>query len=144
MTEQEPETRLDQRYSDPDARATPWADAESLLASAELFWISTVRPDGRPHVVPVGFTWDPATSVARVITSRGSRKARNALAGCPAVLCQVDGRHWLSLEGTARILDDPAAVADAEERYAVRYRQPRPNPERVVLAIDVTIVLGNV
>jgi PPOX class probable F420-dependent enzyme len=119
-------------------------EALDFLTVRHLATLTTLRPDGRPHVVPVGFTWDPATSVARVITSRGSRKARNALAGCPAVLCQVDGRHWLSLEGTARILDDPAAVADAEERYAVRYRQPRPNPERVVLAIDVTIVLGNV
>ncbi|MGO4598976.1 PPOX class F420-dependent oxidoreductase [Terrabacter sp. 2RAF25] len=119
-------------------------EALDFLTVRHLATLTTLRPNGRPHVVPVGFTWDPATSVARVITSRGSRKARNALAGCSAVLCQVDGRHWLSLEGTARLLDDPAAVTDAEERYAVRYRQPRPNPERVVLAVDVTIVLGNV
>ena len=59
------------------------------------------------------------------------------------MLCQVDGRHWLSLQGTARILDDPASVADAVRRYAVRYREPRPNPERVVIAIDVRSVLGN-
>ena len=36
------------------------------------------------------------------------------------------------------------AVADAEQRYAARYREPRPNPERVVIAIDVRSVLGNV
>jgi PPOX class probable F420-dependent enzyme len=118
-------------------------EALDFLTVRHLATLTTLRPDGRPHVVPVGFTWDPATSTARVITSRGSRKARNALAGCPAVLCQVDGRHWLSLEGTARVVDDAAAVADAEQRYAARYRQPRPNPERVVLAIDVTAVLGN-
>ena len=120
------------------------AAALEFVAVRHLATLTTLRPDGSPHVVPVGFTWDPTTATARVITSRSSRKALNALAGCRAVLCQVDGRHWLSLEGTARVLDDAAAVTDAEERYAVRYRQPRPNPERVVLAVDVTRVLGNV
>ncbi|GAB3885870.1 PPOX class F420-dependent oxidoreductase [Terrabacter terrigena] len=118
-------------------------EALEFLTVRHLATLTTLRPDGRPHVVPVGFTWDLATSTARVITSRGSRKARNATAGCPAVLCQVDGRHWLSLEGTARVVDDAAAVTDAEQRYAARYRQPRPNPERVVLAIAVASVLGN-
>ncbi|MFM6849809.1 MAG: PPOX class F420-dependent oxidoreductase [Terrabacter sp.] len=118
-------------------------EALDFLTVRHLATLTTLRPDGRPHVTPVGFTWDPATSTARVITSRGSRKARNALAGCAAVLCQVDGRYWLSLEGTARVLDDEAAVTDAEQRYAARYRQPRPNPERVVVAIDVGSVLGN-
>ncbi|WP_304437904.1 PPOX class F420-dependent oxidoreductase [Terrabacter sp. Root181] len=117
--------------------------ALEFMSVRHLATLTTLRPDGSPHVVPVGFTWDPETSIARVITSRGSRKARNALAGCPAVLCQVDGRHWLSLQGTARVLDDPASVADAEQRYAARYREPRPNPERVVIAVDVRSVLGN-
>lgn len=119
-------------------------EALEFMAVRHLATLTTLRPDGSPHVVPVGFTWDPETSVARVITSRESRKARNALAGCEAVLCQVDGRYWLSLQGTARILDDAASVSDAEQRYAARYREPRPNPERVVIAIDVRSVLGNV
>ena len=119
-------------------------EALEFMSVRHLATLTTLRPDGSPHVVPVGFTWDPEMSVARVITSRGSRKARNALAGCAAVLCQVDGRHWLSLQGTARILDDPASVTDAEPRYAARYREPRPNPERVVIAIDVRSVRGNV
>ena len=119
------------------------AEALDFLTVRHLATLTTLRPGARPHVVPVGFTWDPVTGTARVITSRSSRKARNAAAGCPAVLCQVDGRHWLSLEGTARVLEDPASVADAEQRYAVRYRPPRANPERVVLAIDIDSVLGN-
>lgn len=118
-------------------------EALDFLTVRHLATLTTLRPDGSPHVVPVGFTWDPEASVARVISSRGSRKARNALAGCPAVLCQVDGRHWLSLQGTARVLEDAAAVTDAEQRYAARYRQPRPNPERVVIVVDVQSVLGN-
>ena len=119
------------------------ADAVQFLAERHLATLTTLRPDGTPHVVPVGFTWDAESCLARVITSRSSRKARNADAGCRAVLCQVDGRHWLSLEGTARLLTAPAEVRDAEQRYAVRYRTPRVNPERVVIAVTVDRVLGN-
>jgi hypothetical protein len=41
---------LDARFSAPDAAPTPWADVDAAMRDAELFWISTVRADGRPHV----------------------------------------------------------------------------------------------
>ena len=116
--------------------------ALDFLTERHLATLTTLRTDGSPHVVPVGFTWDPATATARVITSRASRKVANAAATSRAVLCQVEGWRWLSLEGTARVLSEPAAVADAVARYAQRYRQPRPNPERVVIEIAVDRVLG--
>ncbi len=115
----------------------------AFLAARHLATLTTLRPDGSPHAVPVGFTWDAGARVARVITSGTSRKARNAAAGRRAVLCQVEGRHWLSLEGPTRVLTSPEAVRDAEERYAARYRVPRENPLRVVVEIGVDRVLGN-
>ncbi|MDN5766205.1 MAG: PPOX class F420-dependent oxidoreductase [Humibacillus sp.] len=118
--------------------------AIDFLTVRHLATLTTLRPDGSPHVVPVGFTWDVEPGLARVITNGTSLKARNAAAGCRAVLCQVDGRYWLALEGTATVLTDPASVRDAEHRYAARYRVPRENPERVVIAILVDRVLGNV
>jgi nitroimidazol reductase NimA-like FMN-containing flavoprotein (pyridoxamine 5'-phosphate oxidase superfamily) len=48
--------------------------ALEFVTVRHLATLTTLRPDGSPHVVPVGFTWDPDTSVARVLTSRGSRK----------------------------------------------------------------------
>ncbi len=108
-----------------------------------LATLTTLRDDGSPHAVPVGFTWDADELVARVITSGTSRKARHAAAGRRAVLCQLEGRHWLSLEGVARLRTEAAAVADAVARYADRYRLPRPNPQRVVIEISVDRVLGN-
>ena len=117
-------------------------DVLAFLRERHLSTLTTLRPDGSPHVVPVGFTWDEEALVARVITSRSSRKARNAAAGGRAVLCQVEGRRWLTFEGPARVLEDEASVRDAERRYAARYRQPRPNPERVVVEIAVDRVLG--
>lgn len=126
-----------------DPTALPDA-ARAFLAERHLATLTTLRPDLSPHVVPVGFTWDDAEHAVRVITSGTSLKARNAAAGGRAVVCQVDGRRWLSLEGRIGVLDDAAVVRDAEARYAVRYRQPRENPRRVVLRIAVDRVLGSV
>jgi PPOX class probable F420-dependent enzyme len=115
-----------------------------FLAERHLATLTTLRADGSPHVVPVGFTYDPGSGVARVITSGTSAKARHVRGdGGRVALCQVDGRRWLTLEGTAAVRDDAAAVADAERRYAERYRRPRENPARVVLEISVDRVLGN-
>lgn len=116
--------------------------ALEFMRERHLATFTTLRRDGSPHVVPVGFTWDEDALVARVIASRGSAKVVQARAGRRAALAQVDRRRWLSLEGTTRVVEDPDAVRDAEERYAVRYRQPRPNPERVVVVLDVDRVLG--
>jgi len=120
------------------------AAAVDFLTERHLATLTTLRPDGSPHVVAIAFTFDPATAVARVITSGSSRKARNLLAGGPAALCQVEGRHWLTLEGRGVVVTEPAQVRDAEERYAVRYRPPRANPERVVITIAVDRVMGSI
>ncbi|MFJ1756406.1 pyridoxamine 5'-phosphate oxidase family protein [Kitasatospora sp. NPDC088134] len=108
--------------------------------------LTTLRPDGTPHVVPVGATYDPETRTARVISSAESRKVRNVLAageaGLRVALCQVDRARWATLEGRAVIRDDAAAVADAVRRYTERYRQPRENPARVVVEIAVDRALG--
>jgi PPOX class probable F420-dependent enzyme len=115
-----------------------------FLTERHLATLTTLRADGSPHVVPVGVTFDAATSTARVITSGTSAKARHVRDGQARVaVCQVDGARWLTLEGTAAVKDDAASVADAVERYAQRYRQPRVNPARVVIEISVDRVLGN-
>jgi PPOX class probable F420-dependent enzyme len=119
--------------------------ALSFLTERHLATLTTLRADGTPHVVPVGFTWDGAAVAARVITSGGSVKARNAArAGARAAVCQLQGRYWLTLEGPVRVLDGADDVREAEERYAIRYRPPRVNPARVVLLIAVDRVLGSV
>jgi len=116
----------------------------AFLTERHLATLTTLRPDGTPHVVAVGFTWDAAAGVVWVISSGTSVKARNAAAGGRAVVCQVDGRRWLALEGTVQVSADADVVADGERRYAQRYRQPRENPQRVVLLITVDRVLGSV
>lgn len=178
--------------------------------------LTTVRPDGTAHVVPVGVTLEPEAGIARVITFRASRKvalvsgrvagdaasvptsvastapevgvgelAPNARTpfvevevsapapfpgqaaagvdgsarpvgsvgepggvgsrrGVPVAVCQVDGGRWSTLEGLAVVRTEPEVIADAVRRYAERYRLPKANPERVVLEIEITRVLGSV
>jgi PPOX class probable F420-dependent enzyme len=118
-------------------------DAIAFLTERHLAMLTTLRSDNSPHVVAVGFTFDPKTHVARVITTGGSQKAVNAAERGVAVLSQVDGARWLSLEGKATVKDEPDAVRDAELRYAQRYRTPRVNPRRVVIEVRVERVLGS-
>lgn len=129
--------------------ATLGPDLLAFLAERHLGSLSTVRADGSLHVVAVGFTFDPAAGLVRVITGGGSTKVRNAERSSPdgrparAAVCQVDGRRWASLEGAVRISRNRAEVADAEQHYARRYRTPRVNPRRVALLITVDRVLGH-
>lgn len=119
------------------------AEATVFLAERHLATLTTFRKDGTPHVVAVGFTWDPDSRIARIITNNTSQKARNADRGGYAAVSQVDGGRWLTLEGPARVMADPASVAEGVERYAARYRTPRENPTRVVIEISVERVMGS-
>ena len=122
----------------------PGPELLQFLAERHLATLTTLRADRSPHVVPVGVTYDAATGTARVITSGASAKARHVRDGQSRVaVCQVDGRRWVTLEGTAVVREDAASVADAVARYARRYRQPRENPARVVIEISVDRILGN-
>ncbi|UUU34411.1 pyridoxamine 5'-phosphate oxidase family protein [Streptomyces sp. CA-210063] len=104
-----PQTRLDPRYSDPSAAAIPWPEAEARLSAAELFWISTVRPDGRPHVTPLPTVW--SEGALHFCTGPKERKAKN-LAENPAVVLTTGTNTWdkgydLVVEGEAvRVADD--------------------------------------
>jgi PPOX class probable F420-dependent enzyme len=120
------------------------AGAQPLLTERHLATLTTLRADGSPHVTPVGFTWDESAQLVRVICSGSSVKARNAERGGRAAVSLMDGRWWLTLEGPARVVREAEQVRDAERRYAQRYRQPRENPARVVLVIEVDRVLGSV
>ncbi|MCX4661209.1 pyridoxamine 5'-phosphate oxidase family protein [Streptomyces uncialis] len=142
--------------------AAPSAPDPAYLAfwqERHLCTLTTLRPDGTPHVVPVGVTYEHGAGekgIARVITNRTSRKVANILAAAgtgsdadggtarvPVAVCQVDGGRWATLEGHAEVVRDPDRIADAVTRYATRYgRTPAPNPQRVLIEITVTKSLG--
>lgn len=128
----------------------PVAPDASYLAfwrERHLCTLTTLRPDGSPHVVPVGVTYDHGAGLARVLTNRTSTKVTHVLTADPlgarVAVCQVDGRRWATLEGRAFVRTDPELIAEAERRYAERYeRTPSPNPDRVLIEIEVERALG--
>lgn len=115
--------------------------AREFLSEYHLATLSTIGRDGRIHSVPVGMTY--LDGIVRVIGSGGSQKFLNAERSGRASVNTLDGRRWISFEGPARVRTDAESVALAVELYAARYRQPRVNPQRVVLELTVERVLGS-
>ena len=116
----EPTTTLDDRFSDPGAAATPWDDAVRTLETAELFWITTVRADGRPHMSPLVAVW--LDGALHFSTGADEQKARNLRAN-PNVLLSTGCNQWdrgldVVVEGEAvQVTDD-----EALERLADTWR----------------------
>lgn len=117
-------------------------------AAVLAFWrerilctVTLLRPDGRPHVTPMGIAL--GEGCAWGITRGTSVKARLARTPGPIAVCQVDRGRWSTMYGTATLRTDPESVAIAVEAYAARYRQPRPNPERVAIRIEIDSVSGH-
>jgi general stress protein 26 len=119
----EPTARLDARFSDAGVDPTPWRDAERVLEGAELYWLSTVRADGRPHVTPL--VGAAVGGAMHFCTGLSEQKARN-LEHNERVALTTGSNTWAEgldvvLEGTAvRVTDEDAlqAIADAyEEKY---------------------------
>ena len=114
----------------------------AFLQEYHLASLTTMRADGSPHVVPVGFSYDHDARVVRVITFASSLKYKNALRGGRAVVSQVDGGRWLTLEGSVSGTNDPVRVAAAVNGYAARYRQPGEREDRVAIEIAVDRIMG--
>jgi general stress protein 26 len=106
-----PVTTLDQRFSDPHAVATGWDETRRALEAAELFWITTVRADGRPHVTPLVAVW--ADGAIHFCTGATEQKAVN-LSASPHVILTTGCNRWdggldVVVEGDAvRVTDDAA------------------------------------
>jgi general stress protein 26 len=104
-----PMTSLDARFSDPAARPTPWDDAARVLETAELFWITTVRADGRPHVTPLVAVW--LDGAVHFCTGESEQKALN-LRTNPHVILMTGNNTWdhgldVVVEGdAAQVTDD--------------------------------------
>lgn len=117
-------------------------EVTAFLTERHLAALVTMRADGSPHVVPVGFSWDAPALTVRIITFASSVKYKNALRGGRAAVSQVDGGRWLTLEGTVSGTDDPQRVALAVAGYAARYRQPGERTDRVAIEIAVDTIMG--
>jgi hypothetical protein len=117
MADAPPTGELDARFSSEGATATPWEEARDRFAGAQVYWLTTVRPNGRPHVTPLLSVW--LDGAAHFCTGAGEQKARN-MARSPlcALIAGSDAPGGLDvvLEGEAvRVTDEPRLrrLADA-------------------------------
>jgi len=119
-------------------------DVLAFLTERHVATLSLTRADGTIHVTPVGFMWDNDRQLVRVITWTGSVKAKllEASNGGPAAVSQHDGGRWLTIEGNAVVVTDPDSCAEGVRRYAERYRQPADRPDRAIIEIAPTRILG--
>lgn len=93
-----------------------WEWAVEQLVASRNYWISTVRPDGSPHAMPVwGVSLDETVYFG---TSANSRKGRN-LKRDPRVVVHVEsGDETVILEGDAETIALDDRIADAfEQKY---------------------------
>jgi PPOX class probable F420-dependent enzyme len=97
-----------------------WSEAERRLTVAHDYWVATVRPDGRPHVMPVWGVWLDD----RLWFSSGlrSRKARNLAAEARCTVTTDDARNPVVLEGTAERVTDAGRIAGFVDVMNAKYR----------------------
>src|ERR1035438_9573672 len=118
-----PVTTLDQRYSDPDAPATGWEETRRLLEAAELSWVSTVRPDGRPHVTPLVAVW--VNDALYFHTGSKEQKFANLRAN-PHVVLTPGCNRWdegidVVVEGKAVHVSDEKELTSVAEAFAAKW-----------------------
>ena len=121
----EPVTEQDLRFGQPDTPPTPWADALALIESAELFWISTVRSTGRPHVTPLPTVW--RDEALHFCTGPEEQKGVN-LAGNPQVALTTGTNRAnegldVVVEGDAVRVTDSARLQQLADAWKAKYAE---------------------
>jgi len=112
-----------EQYLAADSRPqTTWADVRRRLAEARTYWLATVRPDGRPHVMPLLAVW--LDGALHFVASGTSRKARNLALSPRCVVTASDPALDLVLEGKAVKVRDEARLHRLAEAYASKYGWP--------------------
>jgi hypothetical protein len=123
MAGNRPVAELDPRYSSEDAKPIDWSEAQSQLADAEIYWLSTVRPDGSPHVTPLISVW--RDGALYFCTGPAERKAKN-LADNPRCILTTGRNSYgegldLVVEGEAVRETDEALLRDVAGAYESKY-----------------------
>jgi general stress protein 26 len=118
-----PVTSIDTRFSDPGAVATGWDETRAVLETAELFWISTVRSDGRPHVTPLVAVW--LDGALHFSTGATEQKAVN-LRDNPHVILTTGRNDWkdgldLVVEGDAVQVSDDTLLHRLAAAWAAKW-----------------------
>jgi general stress protein 26 len=122
MTSRDPVAELDERFSDPAAQPTPWAKARTLLETSKAYWLSTVRPDGRPHVTTIAAVW--VDGMLHFTTGQAERKAKNLEDNRQCVVTtgcnDLEGLDVV-VEGEAILVTEEARLQRLADAYVAKY-----------------------
>ena len=118
-----PQEILVERFSEPGVPSTPWSQVEAVLESAELFWLSTVRSDGRPHVAPLPAVWHEGR--LHFCTGADEQKAVN-IERNPRVALTTGNDRWkegldVVVEGAAERIDDDSRLQVLADLWRSKY-----------------------
>jgi Pyridoxamine 5'-phosphate oxidase len=122
MAGKDPTTELEPQFSADGATATPWPEAESQLKAAKAYWISTVRPDGRPHVTTIAAVW--LDGALHFTTGAGERKAKNLEHNTNCVITTGSAEFAgldIVVEGAAARVTDAARLGRLAAAYISKY-----------------------
>lgn len=155
MPEIEPTAELHEDFSEPDATARPWAEVADVLSTSEMFWLSTVRSDGRPHVTPLPAMW--LDGALHFCTGAGEQKAKN-LESSPACILTTGTNDFRSgldvvVEGPAVRVTDESLLLRLTEMWKVKldwpfevadgaFRDPEGGHQALVFGVAPTKVLA--
>ena len=108
----EPTAQLNEDFSEPSATARPWAEVDAVLAASEMFWLSTVRRDGRPHVTPIQAIW--LDGALHFCSGAAEQKSRNLQSNPQCILTtgtnQLHSGLDVIVEGAAARVTDTEAL----------------------------------
>ena len=120
----------------------PWSKIENWLKAFRSIWVSTTRPDGRPHAVPVWYVWDGRNLC--FISERSLQKSRN-LAHQPWIVVHAgDGDDVIILEGPVEIVTDPAGLESIDAEYRAKYVDPGSGAQATIFEPNVNVYRVNV
>lgn len=134
----EPKAELDARFSSPGATPRPWSEVRQVLEQAEMFWLSTVRRDGRPHVIPLPAMW--LDGALHFCTGPEEQKAKNLAANPRCVLTTGTDRFRSGLDVVVEGQASRVTDADLLTRLAAMWQDKLGWPYEVVdgLFVDQT------
>jgi uncharacterized pyridoxamine 5'-phosphate oxidase family protein len=122
MARNDPTTEVDPQFSSAAATATPWREARAQLDRAKAYWLSTVRPDGRPHVTTIAAIW--LDDALYFTTGQNERKAKNLAQNANVVVttgtAAFEGLDVV-LEGEAVRVTDQATLERLAAAYLPKY-----------------------
>ncbi len=123
MSNHEPVTELDPRFSSEDASATPWEEVRGELERAQIYWLTTVRADGRPHVTPLIAVWQDGALY--FCTGPTEQKAKNITHNPHCAITTganaIDNGLDAVVEGDATKVADDGELRRVAEAYETKY-----------------------